>query len=502
MAGARVLAGRYRLRDRLGAGSMGEVWRATDEVLGRTVAVKLILPALLDEPGFARRFLAEARAMASVRHPGVVAIHDFHAGDDGAYLVMEYADGEPVSKVLDRIDRIGAAAAMDLVRQVALALQAVHDRGIVHRDVKPANLLLRTDGTVALADFGIALGAGNTALTRSGAVLGTPLYLAPEQVLGHPATPRSDVYALGVVAYECLAGRPPFVGENPLVVAMQRVQQPPPPLGPDVPPAVASVVERALAADPLLRWPSAAEFAMAAERASLSLTPGRHPGDWAGATTVPRHGALAALPAARRRPRRGAAIAVAALVLAVLGGATAAVAIWRGDGGNQAKAGAQPAGSSSTVPAEEPADESAENPTEMPAADKPDELVPDGFVICGDVLCPAEPMCWAGLVQQGDIALPPRAADCTEPHYWETFAAIPLPAGAETDHDLSHLMDRDDVADVCSARAVADSSRYPEQTSEWNRDAWPIPADAYTVLVHCIGGSPEGESTGAAFHSG
>jgi serine/threonine-protein kinase len=186
-----------------------------DELLGRTVAIKLILPDLLDEPGFLRRFLAEARAMASVRHPGVVAIHDFHGDDASAYLVMEYVEGDPLSRVLSRSGRLSAERTMDLLRQAALALQAVHDRGIVHRDVKPANLMVRPDGTIAVADFGIALGTAHTALTNSGAVLGTPAYLAPEQVLGQAASPRSDVYALGVVGYECLTGRAPSWATTP-----------------------------------------------------------------------------------------------------------------------------------------------------------------------------------------------------------------------------------------------------------------------------------------------
>ena len=234
-SGAAVLANRYVLRERLGAGGMGEVWAATDELLGRTVAVKLILPTLVDEPGFVRRFLAEARAMASVRHPGVVTIHDFYGDDRSAYLVMEFVEGQPLSHVIGRAGRLSAQSTMDLIAQAARALQAVHDRGIVHRDVKPGNLLVRTDGSIALADFGIAHGTAGTALTASGAILGTPAYLSPEQVLGQAASPRSDVYALGIVAYECLTGTRPFVGDNPFAVAMQRVGQPPPPLGPDVP---------------------------------------------------------------------------------------------------------------------------------------------------------------------------------------------------------------------------------------------------------------------------
>ncbi|MFC7762429.1 serine/threonine-protein kinase [Catellatospora bangladeshensis] len=266
-----LLNGRYRMDERIGAGGMGEVWRATDVVLGRPVAVKTVLAALADDEDFTRRFLAEARAMAGVRHPGVVAIHDFQHGPDGAYLVMEYVDGEPLSKVLTRYGRLSAPATLHLVGQATNALHAVHGRGIVHRDVKPGNLLVRPDGTLLLTDFGIARRDGATALTATGAVIGTLSYLAPEQVLGHPATPRSDVYALGVVAYECLTGRRPFLAENPFAAAMMRLSQPPPPLGPEVPAPVTALIERALAADPEARWASAAAFGAAIAQVAAAL---------------------------------------------------------------------------------------------------------------------------------------------------------------------------------------------------------------------------------------
>jgi serine/threonine-protein kinase len=258
-----ALGGRYRLDERIGVGGMGEVWRATDEVLGRTVAVKVVLPSLLGEPDFVRRFLAEARAMASVNHPGVVAIHDYRSDATGAFLVMEYVEGEALSHTLGRLGRLAPAATMELIAQAADALQAAHDRGIVHRDVKPANLLIRTDGTLVLTDFGIARARSDAPLTTAGAILGTPSYLAPEQVLGHPATTRSDVYSLGVVAYECLAGHRPFQGENPYAIAVQRVHEPPRTMPGNVPRPVLAVVERALAVDPSQRWPSAAELGAA-----------------------------------------------------------------------------------------------------------------------------------------------------------------------------------------------------------------------------------------------
>jgi serine/threonine-protein kinase len=455
------LAGRYQLTERIGAGGMGEVWRATDELLGRTVAIKLILPDLLDEPGFLRRFLAEARAMASVRHPGVVAIHDFHGDDAGAYLVMEYVEGDPLSRVLSRSGRLSAERTMDLLRQAALALQAVHDRGIVHRDVKPANLMVRPDSTIAVADFGIALGTAHTALTNSGAVLGTPAYLAPEQVLGQAASPRSDVYALGVVGYECLTGRRPFVGDNPYAVAMQRVGHPPPPLDADVPPAAARVIERAMQPDPSLRWPSAAEFAAAAHTAGVGRMP-------AGLGRAP-------VSSGRKRPSARVAVIAAALALAIATGVAGWLA-WphgKGDGG--------PGGA---------------------GQDGARGQIPNGYVTCGDALCPTAPMCWRGLVQNGDKGLTPGVSDCADPHYWETFVAAVLPADATTDKDLTTLMSRPDIAALCSTDALAAHSRDPAATDEWRREAWPIPADAYTVLVHCLAGSPDGESPGSAFTPG
>jgi eukaryotic-like serine/threonine-protein kinase len=488
-----VLAGRYRLRERIGAGGMGEVWRATDELLGRTVAIKLILPALLHEPGFVRRFLAEARAMASVRHPGVVAIHDFHGDGASAYLVMEFVEAEPLSRVLGRVGRLGADVTMDLVRQAAEALQAVHDRGIVHRDVKPANLLLRPDGTLALVDFGIALGTETTALTGPGTIIGTPSYLAPEQVMGQPASPRSDVYALGVVAYECLAGRRPFVGDNPFAVAMQRVGQPPPPLGPEVPREVVQVVERALAPDPSMRWPSAADLAIAAEQAGAPITPRRHAAAWQDMTTVRHRDEAMGRPSlGPPRRRRNRAIAVTALVLLVLGAAVIGVVAWR-------NATERPAAASDgrTNPPTSTA-------TATPGGTDPSSRAqtPAGFAACGDALCPTAPMCWRGLVQQGNVGHPPAAETCTAPHYWETFAAHYLPTDARTDYDLTHLMDRADFAGLCSAGAMASHSSDPARTQGWRREAWPIPADPYTVLVHCLAGAEEGETPGAVFTSG
>jgi serine/threonine-protein kinase len=267
-----MLGGRYRLEERIASGGMGDVWRCVDDVLGRTVAVKVLLPSLLEEPGFTERFRAEARTMATINHPGVVDIYDYGSDSTvGAYLVMEYVEGDALSRTLARVGRLTPARTMALVAQAADALHAAHEKGVVHRDVKPGNLLVRPNGTLVLTDFGIARSAGAAQLTAAGSVLGTATYISPEQAMGEQATALSDIYALGVVAYQCLAGRRPFEGENPLEIAMRHVRETPPMLPPDIPPQVRAIVERAMAKDPASRWPTAAAFAGIARRCAADL---------------------------------------------------------------------------------------------------------------------------------------------------------------------------------------------------------------------------------------
>jgi eukaryotic-like serine/threonine-protein kinase len=272
-----TLGGRYRLDERIAAGGMGDVWRGTDEVLGRTVAVKILLPALLDEPGFAERFRGEARTMATVNHPGVVDVYDYGSDQHIAFLVMEYVEGDALSRTLNRVGRLTPGRTMALIAQAADALEAAHAKGIVHRDVKPGNLLVRPNGTLVLTDFGIARSALVGQLTVAGAVLGTASYISPEQAAGNVATPASDVYALGVVAYQCLSGHRPFDGDTPIEIAMKHVRESPRPLPADIPPAVRAIVERAMAKEPGARWPSAATLAAVARQAAATLTSTVHP---------------------------------------------------------------------------------------------------------------------------------------------------------------------------------------------------------------------------------
>ncbi|MGA8114630.1 MAG: serine/threonine-protein kinase, partial [Actinocatenispora sp.] len=262
-----TLGGRYRLDERIATGGMGDVWKAQDTVLGRVVAVKILQSALLDEPGFVERFRAEARVMATINHPGVVRVYDYgetaiDGGGQVAYLVMEHVDGEALSHTLSRVGRLTPERTMNLVSQAGEALAAAHEHGIVHRDVKPGNLLVRPDGKLVLTDFGIARSAMSGQLTTAGSILGTASYVSPEQATGSgDITAASDVYSLGVVGYQCLSGHRPFEGDNPLQVAMKHVRDIPQPLPADVPGVVREVVDKAMAKDPVQRWPSASAMA-------------------------------------------------------------------------------------------------------------------------------------------------------------------------------------------------------------------------------------------------
>src|SRR4051812_31725747 len=222
--------GRYTLQQRIAVGGMGEVWRAQDEVLGRAVAVKVLKEEYAADPNFLSRFRNEARHAAGLSHPGIANVFDYGEVGDTAYLVMELVAGEPLSALLGREGRLDAGRTLDIVGQAALALQAAHDAGVVHRDVKPGNLLVRPDGGVKVTDFGIARATDATPLTRTGLLVGTAAYVSPEQAGGRTVTPASDIYSLGVVAYECLAGRRPFVADSPMAVAMAHLNDTPPAL--------------------------------------------------------------------------------------------------------------------------------------------------------------------------------------------------------------------------------------------------------------------------------
>ena len=290
-----LVAERYSLDRLIACGGMGEVWRATDVLLQRTVAVKMLKPEYAGDATFLQRFRNEARSTAVLSHPGIAALYDYGemSDDDGraiAYLVMELVDGEPLSDLLAREGRLPVARALDVVAQVADALHAAHRAGVVHRDVKPANLLVRPDGVVKITDFGIAWAGSSVPLTDTGSIMGTAHYVSPEQVTGKPATPASDVYSLGVVAHECLSGARPFLGTNPVAIALAHVREEPPPLPRAIPLPVRELISSALAKDPEGRPTDSGAFAR--DAAALRDAPA---GPSAG--TTPADGTTADVPA-------------------------------------------------------------------------------------------------------------------------------------------------------------------------------------------------------------
>jgi len=274
LSSGHLLDNRYRLDERIATGGMGDVWRGTDVVLGRVVAVKVLRTAMLSDPEFAARFYGEARMMAAFRHPGVVEVYDYASAGDGggeddvAYLVMAFVDGEPLSSRLKEQGTIPVGETMSIVAQAAEALHAAHENGTVHRDVKPGNLIVKPNGTVILVDFGVARSAAVTSVTGLNAIVGTALYMAPEQVAKGNVTPATDIYALGAVAYHCIAGRPPFDGDNALQVALRHLEDDPDPLPDTVPAPVRALITRAMAKDPAERFATADEFAAAAMAAA------------------------------------------------------------------------------------------------------------------------------------------------------------------------------------------------------------------------------------------
>ncbi|MCO5984628.1 serine/threonine-protein kinase [Actinoallomurus spadix] len=262
----RVVGERYRLRERLAAGGVGEVWRAEDTVLGRTVAVKLLRPEHADSGEYRERLRLEGRHLAALSHPHLAEVYDHGDGENGRpFIAMELIDGEPLSALLARVRTLPPRRVADIVAQAADGLACVHAAALVHRDMKPANLLIRPDGSVKITDFGIARGPETLRLTRTGQVIGTPLYLAPEQAAGYGVTPAGDLYSLGVIAWECLAGRPPFQGDDVLAVALAHRDRPVPPLPAGVPEPVRTLVEALTAKDPAAR-PDAVTVAEQARR--------------------------------------------------------------------------------------------------------------------------------------------------------------------------------------------------------------------------------------------
>jgi serine/threonine-protein kinase len=381
-----IVEKRYRLDKRIAAGGVGQVWRATDLLLERPVAVKVLRPEYADHPDTLDRFRKEARNAGLLTHPHVAQVFDYGPGGGGCppYLVMEFVDGPSLADII-AVDPVEPAVALDVVAQTAAGLSAAHQAGLIHRDVKPGNILIGPGGQVKVTDFGIAHAAGQAPVTGPGLVMGTAQYLAPERIAGGPGTPASDLYALGIVLHECLTGIPPFEG-TPADVMAAHLYLPLPPLPAGVPAEVDALAGRLTAKDPASRIDDAGELAELAARLRDGLAPGQpvpsslaelghptaeyarqEPAHHAGKWVVPAHetsvtGLLREDPARRNQRRRAAALTVGA---AVVTGIALAVLLVSGVLRGAPAANPTPAGSTSA--ASSPAGRSGSNAAVPPA---------------------------------------------------------------------------------------------------------------------------------------
>ncbi|MFT3901482.1 MAG: protein kinase [Gordonia sp. (in: high G+C Gram-positive bacteria)] len=313
-----VIDDRYRLMRLIATGGMGQVWEAMDTRLNRRVAVKVLKSEYSSDPEFINRFRAEAQTTARLNNPGIANVFDYgetpdrNGGQNLAYLVMELVDGEPLNAVISRLGRLPVSNTLDMLEQTGRALQAAHEQGLIHRDVKPGNILITPTGQVKITDFGIAKAADSAPVTQTGMVMGTAQYISPEQANGDEATASSDVYSLGVVGYEALTGRRPFLGDGAITIAMKHIREDPPPLPSNLPANVRELIESTLTKDPGQRYANGGEFADAVAAVRDGQSPpaprsgGKRGGKHAGAAAASAAGTRNSGATPRPKPRKPA----------------------------------------------------------------------------------------------------------------------------------------------------------------------------------------------------
>jgi eukaryotic-like serine/threonine-protein kinase len=341
-----LIADRYELEELVGSGGMSSVYKAHDRLLERSVAIKILHEQYTGDDDYVERFRREARSVAQLTHPNIVTVIDRGEQDGRQFIVFEYVEGENLKELLDREGPLSPEEAIDVGVQVARGLSFAHSQGLVHRDVKPQNVLLDGDGRAKVTDFGIARSLDVEGVTITGTVMGTSNYIAPEQARGQPVDDQTDVYSLGCVLYELLAGEVPYGGENFVSVAMRHVNDPVPSVGdarPDVPPRLDDAIQRAMAKDHRERFESMAAFAAELEACRAELERGE------GATLVvppraaPQRRRRARTPRRRRRWGVLAAVLIGVGLAALVGGLIGAYLLGRGDGsGKKSSAGAAP----------------------------------------------------------------------------------------------------------------------------------------------------------------